>query len=411
MSKRTGRREVKRMGMSHLQSQDSKRGTLDDRKVATFLREVRYALEFELENKTEALLNADETFWHLTSNAKRQIGFTGSANRPVISTGDEKAGWTAMLTVTAAGTKLPTMMIIKGKTRACLKSIVSDDHGGKIVPGYSTSKWMNTCLFIFYLTHIVYPHMQKHNLDQCVLMSDTFGAHMTDPVLRVALALRILLIFVPENTTPLLQPLDYGIMGPLKTMGRATILADAAAVDVGRWKEGKFPAEAPVTAGKARPGAINRFVEAYAGITSSSIRHAFNDTSCLPNKDGVYRMRAIQKPGGPSKAKRARRILAANALDPRTSYLMRQVEALERERHSPTPMLADFRADLLKRQEHFTGNKGAPFYYYSEASMRMEELRAEAAYLGIQHHDINKPELFEAVSNALPSFFKGMGLM
>jgi hypothetical protein len=52
----------------------------------------------------------------------------------------------------------------------------------------------------------------------CALIIDVYKAHRTDAVIAKAKALNMHLIFVPACHTGELQPLDYGIFGPLKNI-------------------------------------------------------------------------------------------------------------------------------------------------------------------------------------------------
>jgi hypothetical protein len=63
-----------------------------------------------------------------------------------------------------------------------------------------------------------------------VLVGDNLAAHLSPVVTNLCEEHNIRFIFLPENSTHLLQPLDVGVFGPLKRAGGQSSLTGRTSV-------------------------------------------------------------------------------------------------------------------------------------------------------------------------------------
>ncbi len=90
------------------------------------------------------IFNLDETFWRINTANDRVIGFTNSDHRKVDSMTNGKAGFTAIFIITAEGSFMKPVIILKGKTQRSLAKInmISDNDIDK---KYSVSGSAGIC--------------------------------------------------------------------------------------------------------------------------------------------------------------------------------------------------------------------------------------------------------------------------
>jgi hypothetical protein len=130
--------------------------------------------------------------------------------------GDGKACFTFFATCSADGTKLPLIVLAKGKTaRSCRQ--LGDHPGHDSQVWHSPTGWCSDYLVVDYLHWIRWRFAD----DPVCLVMDQFSAHQTENVLRNAAALSIEIIWVPKGATVLYQPLDRRPFGTLKSKDRA----------------------------------------------------------------------------------------------------------------------------------------------------------------------------------------------
>jgi hypothetical protein len=139
---------------------------------------------------------------------------------------DEKAGVTAVLTITASGMKLPCMIIKRGTTYRSvieLQKQINTAHKqtenvlGETSLAYSESGWMNRTIMLQYLEEVIQPYTQNK---ECVLVLDNYGSHVTEEVKKKAEEMKITIFPLPTNTTHLLQPLDVSVNGVVKQISK-----------------------------------------------------------------------------------------------------------------------------------------------------------------------------------------------
>jgi hypothetical protein len=108
------------------------------------------------------------------------------------------------------------------------------------------------------------------NDEPCMLIVDSYGAHISPEVREYAGRHNIELLVVPKCMTATLSPLDVGINGPLKSMYSKS------------WRRQRLFGH---EANKAIPpwsSAVCHAISSYQRVTSSTIHSAFNNSLDLP---------------------------------------------------------------------------------------------------------------------------------
>ena len=158
----------------------------------------------------ECIFNCDETGWSgKESSREKVIGLRGKHTyQQQMFTSDHI---TAHLCVSAAGRFLPTMVIFEGSLpHREYKDGISGDWQFAI----SENGYMDRELFTVWFKRIFVPNCGRKR--PVVLVMDNHSSHISIPVIELARKESITLIGLPAHTTHLLQPLDVGIIGPLK---------------------------------------------------------------------------------------------------------------------------------------------------------------------------------------------------
>lgn len=190
----------------------------------------------EIKNKInkQFIFNVDETFWRLINGSIQVIGKIGTENRKVITHIDNKSGFTSIFIISAAGSFLKPIIVMKGKTNRCLIKTCLDDDS-LAYQKFSTNGWVSKDIMLFILKNI-------HNISKgnpSALIMDAYSIHKLDCVKNTAAKLNIQLLYVPvgthcglalfdlhfqcksnRDTTSIHQPLDVGINGPIKSISK-----------------------------------------------------------------------------------------------------------------------------------------------------------------------------------------------
>ena len=203
---------LKRNHMSNRVCTAQRRHEIDQTEVDAFHTLINEALN---DPSDKIILNADESHWKVLMPPKRSIAFTGQDSVKLDIDGDRKAGFTILATISSDGDKYPLVMIARGKTKACHKQLgVHPKHEYKVVN--TDSGWISETVFIEYLTWI-HSIVRKEKI---YLVMDQYGAHFGPSADAKAKSLNIKLIPVPKGGTSIYQPLDRGIFGIMKRMGK-----------------------------------------------------------------------------------------------------------------------------------------------------------------------------------------------
>lgn len=207
------RRFLKRTGLSWRHARPARRPVLDEDECRDYVFYLNMSLEVL---GRAAVVNFDESSWRLVMCGARTVAERGSESVERFVNGDVKASFTFFASIQADGTKLPLILIAKGKTQRCHRQFgIHPQFVHEI--WHSPTGWCNEPLMIAYLSwlrhQITAPHIG--------LILDQYDAHNTLAVHQAAWAMGIELVFVPGGGTGKYQPLDRRTFGALKAMGRA----------------------------------------------------------------------------------------------------------------------------------------------------------------------------------------------
>lgn len=150
----------------------------------------------------DRILNCDETSWRIYPNGILTWAEKGSNSVQTQIQGDEKECITVLATISSSGTKLPLLLIAKGKTNRCEQSQLDNvvfHHAT-----HSENGWMTEHTFSQYL-FLIREYMGNSEVH---LILDIYSAHRTNQMKQIAAANNIHLHFIPAGMTDIYQPLE-----------------------------------------------------------------------------------------------------------------------------------------------------------------------------------------------------------
>lgn len=175
--------------------------------IIDFIESVNYKINSK---NYYSVINIDETGIFIDSPINFTLEIKGTKRVDIITTGREKQRVTVVLGVDLfRNIKMKPLVILKGKTKRCLKNIPDNDM---CETSFQTNSWCTDDQFIKFLSFL--PKNKK-----ILLLYDNFRGHKTPKVVEF---LKINLPFVdvfhlPPNTTSILQPLDVGVNKSFKS--------------------------------------------------------------------------------------------------------------------------------------------------------------------------------------------------
>ena len=213
------------------------------------------------------ILNCDETFWRCADHTLYAWAPVGSDNVHIYTAANEKAGFTALGTISHAGSTLPLVLVGKGRTLRCERSQFGfinsldtfymtaydlqmarffppededadddDANNYNVIEGntkhyttHSLSGWVDIAVWVKYLYFIrsyipykpnTHPYAEQNKI---ILICDAYPVHHSIISQQVAAILNIELVAVLNGATDDSQPLDRRIFGALKSRLRAEL--------------------------------------------------------------------------------------------------------------------------------------------------------------------------------------------
>lgn len=178
----------------------------------------------------ENIVDYDETNLSDDPKAKQMIFRRGIKHAERIMN-TSKSCVSLMFACTANGIFLPPYVVYK--TKRIMNTWV---QGGPIGTRYNTSKsgWFDGYIFKDWLQRLAVPYFsQLANDAPRVIIGDNLASHLTADVIQTCEDNNISMIFLPSNSTHLLQPLDVAVYRPMKSVWKKIL---------SNWKEteGKF---------------------------------------------------------------------------------------------------------------------------------------------------------------------------
>ena len=181
------------------------------RKLETFLQEITAIRKLHQFN-ADSILNMDETPIWFDMPRNYTVTKTGERQVRIRGTGSDKKRISVVLTATASGKMLKPLIIFKGKTNRTLKNV---QIPSTVVCTYQKKGYMDTTTMMLWIKKI----LNKYTMGQhCLLVFDTFSAHITEDVLQSLRKSNIQTAVIPRGCTSKVQPLDVSLNKPFKTM-------------------------------------------------------------------------------------------------------------------------------------------------------------------------------------------------
>lgn len=161
------------------------------------------------------IFNFDETAIYLNPTQKYFLAKKGSKNVYSI-TENEKECMTVLLGGNANGECPPPMVLYRYDR---VPSHISASVPESIAMGASKSGWMNSEGFYAYVTETFVPWIRNQNVPlPIVVFLDGHASHLSLSLCQFCNENNIILVALPPNSTHIIQPVDVGIIFPLKSL-------------------------------------------------------------------------------------------------------------------------------------------------------------------------------------------------
>jgi hypothetical protein len=105
---------LRRQNLSFRRVRTARRPQIDDQECATFMIQIAKVSKGYSEFN---IVNFDESFWHPVMASGQVVGERGAEVVQNYTDGDAKASFSFFASICADGTKLPLILIVRGKTR------------------------------------------------------------------------------------------------------------------------------------------------------------------------------------------------------------------------------------------------------------------------------------------------------
>jgi hypothetical protein len=169
----------------------------------------------ELLDKPERIYNADETGFTMGSKSGNVIGPTKRIHAgpvPHVSGGKSKERVTVMYCANAAGNVLPPFFVFAKPKPVSYDNLAGATKGSDAA--YTDKGWMDVPTFKKFIGHLdKYGEKER----PIVLLIDSVGSHVSIECFSEAKEHGIEIYRLVRNATHIMQPLDVGVYGPLKS--------------------------------------------------------------------------------------------------------------------------------------------------------------------------------------------------
>lgn len=160
------------------------------------------------------VFNFDEVAIHLHPTTKNVIARKGSKNIYCVGSGNEKECLTVLLGGNAIGESPPTLVIFKGER---VPKHLFNNLPESIVAYKSKSGWMNGDIFFTYISNVFLPWAKSKDIPfPLVVFIDGHASHLTLSLCEFCNENDIILVALLPNATHIYQPMDVGVIFPLK---------------------------------------------------------------------------------------------------------------------------------------------------------------------------------------------------
>lgn len=164
----------------------------------------------------DMIFNMDETPVYIDMLSSSTISFAGEKTTEANGTGHDKTRFTVVLTVSAAGKILKTMVILKGLKKVPKVKVPEDIFLTVSMKGSMKEELMKEWIGKCYNRRGPFFSTSKS-----LLIMDNYGTHKKESVLAILNKLNTVVKFIPANTTNYLQPLDVAVNSSFKAALKA----------------------------------------------------------------------------------------------------------------------------------------------------------------------------------------------
>jgi len=181
------------------------------------------------------IINYDET--NLTDNPQtKKMLYRRTSKHPERIMNTTKTSISIMFAGSADGNILPPYTVYKAEH---IMSTWADNGPKDAKYNRTKSGWFDKFCFEDWFRQIILPYVRKlPKKEWKVVIGDNLATHISDSIINSCKANKIHFVFLPPNSTHLLQPLDVAVYGPMKRAWRKVLTT---------WKkdEGKFATTLP----------------------------------------------------------------------------------------------------------------------------------------------------------------------
>lgn len=139
-----------------------------------------------------------------------------------------KIAFTVMYCCAADGTMLPSMVVFKSPSGQLYETWCENGPPGTTYAA-TPSGWMDMTTFNQWFSVVFINYIKNFpKEDVKVIIGDNLASHLSPFVIRLCEAWNVRFVFLPENSTHLMQPLDVAVFASMKKKWRT---------ELGDWKE------------------------------------------------------------------------------------------------------------------------------------------------------------------------------
>jgi len=147
-----------------------------------------------------------------------ELAFFGGGSKYYEKVGNtSKVAYTVMFFAAADGTMGKPMVIFKSLSGILYDTWIPEDGPEGATYAASASGWMDMVRFNQWFKLVFLEHIKQFpKQEPKVLIGDNLASHLSPYVLELCEEWNVRFVFLPENSTHILQPLDVGVFGPMK---------------------------------------------------------------------------------------------------------------------------------------------------------------------------------------------------
>lgn len=254
------RRIAYRHGLKQRRSHQSKLSTTEKSKLRiSFIEKFQEQYGKISQN---CLFNIDETAIWFDPVPHTILAFPKSGQTTIKGIKKHTGRITAVLAITASGRKLPILFILPGTRNGRIAQQELKTYPKTHYYICQPNAWMEQSIWSWYIENVLRFEIQ----DPSVLLVDNLDCHISQTSVNiVAESLGSEVVPLPENCTSVCQPLDVGVMGPLKKKIQTLWLSESS----------------KKSAAEKRKLAIQLTIRAFESISTETIQRSWQK-SILP---------------------------------------------------------------------------------------------------------------------------------